>query len=98
MIMVSSISGGGGRGLWRMTIIPHFAYLYYREIYLFISVYFAIRVVADSGADIVIVTSLCIVVRIFAVLAVIVTEGASFYSLEKKYGITLGMVKRWNAA
>lgn len=25
-------------------------------------------------------------------------EGASFYSLEKKYGITLGTVKRWNAA
>ena len=24
--------------------------------------------------------------------------GASFYSLEKKYGITLGTVKRWNAA
>lgn len=23
-------------------------------------------------------------------------EGASFYSLEKKYGITLGTVKRWN--
>ena len=25
-------------------------------------------------------------------------ERASFYSLEKKYGITLGTVKRWNAA
>lgn len=25
-------------------------------------------------------------------------EGASFYSLEKKYGITLGSVKRWNSA
>ena len=25
-------------------------------------------------------------------------EGVSFYSLEKKYGITLGTVKRWNAA
>ena len=25
-------------------------------------------------------------------------EGASFYSLEKKYDITLGTVKRWNAA
>lgn len=25
-------------------------------------------------------------------------EGASFYSLEKKYGITLGTVKRWNSA
>ena len=25
-------------------------------------------------------------------------EGASFYSLEKKYGITLGTVKRWNTA
>lgn len=25
-------------------------------------------------------------------------EGASFYSLEKKYGITLGSVKRWNPA
>ena len=25
-------------------------------------------------------------------------EGASFYSLEKKYGITFGSVKRWNSA
>lgn len=25
-------------------------------------------------------------------------EGVSFYSLEKKYGITLGTVKRWNSA
>ncbi len=25
-------------------------------------------------------------------------EGASFYSLEKKYDIVLGTVKRWNAA
>ncbi len=25
-------------------------------------------------------------------------KGASFYSLEKKYGITLGTVKRWNSA
>ena len=25
-------------------------------------------------------------------------EGVSFYSLEKKYGITLGSVKRWNSA
>jgi len=25
-------------------------------------------------------------------------EGISFYSLEKKYGIALGIVKRWNSA
>lgn len=24
-------------------------------------------------------------------------EGVSFYALEKKYGITLGTVKRWNS-